>query len=141
MSKSSFRRRRKLLLLMLLQSFLMSLRAGPKPLINMWPGKLKRAAARHHADMAPLHLRQKLILAADPRHDALRLAWRRDMIVKGDHIEQVSADMAQVHPLAANDQIPFHKPVLLVELLNELPVGRPGHGDEIGYPGIHGVPR
>src|SRR6266853_6236889 len=91
--------------------------------------------------MTSLYLQQELILAADLRHDALRLACRRNMIGQGDYIEQVSADTAQIHPLATNNHRSLNKSVLLVELLNELQIGCPGHRDEIGYPGVHGVPR
>ena len=60
--------------------------------MNVWPGILHCTAARHHANVPSLDLQQELILAADPGHDALRLAWRRDMIGQGDHIEQVRTD-------------------------------------------------
>jgi hypothetical protein len=59
---------------------LLLFRACCKPLINMWPRKLQRTTARHHANMASFHLQQELILATDFRHDALRLARRRDVI-------------------------------------------------------------
>src|SRR6266566_9736545 len=126
---------------MLSRSYRLSMRAGGEPLINVGPGILERATSRHHANMASFDLQHALILAADLRHDALRLAGWRDMIGESDHIEQVRANTAHIHLLATNAQRALHEPVLLVELLNELPVGGPGHGDEIGDPGVHGVPR
>ena len=62
------------------------------------------------------------------------------MIGQGNHIEQVGADTAQVHALASNDHLSLNEQVLAVEFLNELPVGCSSHGDEIGDPGVHGVP-
>ena len=107
----------------------------------MWPCIFQRTASRHHANMASLHLQQELILAAHFRHDALRLAGRRDVIGQGDHIEQVRADTTQVYALTTNDHPSLNQPVLPVQLLNELLIGGPSHGDEIGDPGVHGVPR
>src|SRR5258708_38600685 len=77
---------------MLSRSYRLSMRAGGEPLINMRPGVLERAASRHHANMTSLDLQHALILAANLRHDALRLTGRRDMIGQRDHIEQVRAD-------------------------------------------------
>jgi len=94
-------------------STLLSIRAGREPGINVWPGILHCTAPRHHANVASLHLQQELILAADFGHDALRLAWRRDMIGQGDHIEQVCADTTQVHPLTTDGQRPLNESVLL----------------------------
>ena len=90
--------------------------------------------------MASFDLQQLFILAADLRHDALRLAWWRNMIGEGDHIQQVRSDTTQVHPFATNDQRPFNESVLLVELFDELAISCPGHINEIVYPGIHSVP-
>src|SRR5260370_14416594 len=119
----------------------LSIRTGCEPGVNVWPCILHRPTSRHHANMAYLHLQKELILAADLRHDTLRLAGRRDMIGERDHIEQVRAYTTQVHPLATNDHLPLYEPVLPVELLNQLQISCPGHGDEIGDPGVHGVPR
>src|SRR5579859_5112419 len=91
----------------------LSIRAGCEPGVNVWPGILHRATSCHHANMASLHLQHELILAADLRHDALRLAGRRDMIGERDHIEQVRANTTQVHPLATNAHLPLNEPVLL----------------------------
>src|SRR5260370_32202337 len=96
-----------------------SIREGRKPGVNFDPSKLHRTAPRHHADMASLHLQQELILAADLRHDALRLAGRRDVIRKGDHIHQVRASTTQVHPLPTDEQLPLDDPILPVELPDE----------------------
>src|SRR5712692_3442100 len=103
----------------------------------MWPGKLQCTTSRHHTDMASLYLQQKLILATDLCHNALRLACWRNMIGQRNHIEQVSADMAQIHPLATNDQLPLNESILPVELFDELQISCPSHWDEIGYPGVH----
>src|SRR5258708_37434803 len=124
---------------MLSRSYRLSMRAGGDPLIKVGPGVLERATSRHHANMASLDLQHALILAADLRHDALRLAGWRDMIGQRDHIEQVRANTAHVHLLATNAQRALHEPVLLAELLNELSIGCPGHADEIGDTGVHGV--
>src|SRR5260221_11051858 len=97
------------------------MRAGGEPLINVGPGVLERAASRHHANMASFDLQHALILAADLRHDALRLTGWRDMIGQRDHIEQVRANTAHAHLLATNAQLALHEPLLLVEPPMELP--------------------
>jgi hypothetical protein len=63
------------------------------------------------------------------------------MIGQGDHIEQIGVDAAEIYSPAANDELPLAEPVLTVELLNELKIRRPTHGNEIGDPGVHSVPR
>src|SRR5258708_38776329 len=104
-------------------SYWLLMGGGGEALINVGPGVLERATSRHHTNMASFDLQHALILAADLRHDALRLTGRRDMIGQRDHIEQVRANTAHIHLLATNAQRALHEPVLLVELLNELPVG------------------
>ncbi len=50
-------------------------------------------------------------------------------------------DATEIHSLATNDHRSLNEPILPVELLDELQIGCPGHGDEIGDPGVHSVPR
>src|SRR5690349_16446365 len=106
----------------------------------MWPCMFLRATTSHDANMAALHFEQVLIRAADLLHDALRLAGWRDMVGQSYHIEQTCANTAQVYMLTTNDHLPLNQPILLVEFLNELEIGCPGHRNEIIHPGVHGVP-
>src|SRR5437867_3437739 len=54
-----------------------SVRSRRQPLLDVRPGVFLRPAAGHDADVPAAHAEHFLVLAAEQRHDALRLARRR----------------------------------------------------------------
>src|SRR6266446_3719052 len=90
--------------------------------------------------MPSLDLEHELVTATDLLHNALRLARWRNVIGQSNHVEQIGTNAAQIDPLPTDQQLIVDEPVLLVEVLDNLPKEPPGHRNEIIQPGLHGVP-
>src|SRR5579875_247809 len=76
--------------------------AGAEPAIQMRPGGFGRPAPGHDSDMSARDPVQLLVLTADLVHDGSRLAGWRDVVALGNHGQQVSPDVAQIHHLIAH---------------------------------------
>src|ERR1039457_3662827 len=83
--------------------------ARDQPSIDVWPGVFAGTAARHDSDVATGNPEQFPVLAADLRHDGLRLTRRGDVITLGDDRQQIGSYLTPVPPVAAGYQLPPHQ--------------------------------
>ena len=107
----------------------------------MRPCCLLGAAPCHNADMTAADTIEFFVLAAKLFHYRFGLTGRRDVIGFGDYIQNAGRDFLQINGLASEYKRAVLQTILLVELVDQLPVGAARHGNRFTDPSIHGVPR
>src|SRR5580704_867801 len=106
----------------------------------MRPGVLAGSASGHDSDMPTPDAEQFLVWAANLRHDGLRLARRSNVVILGDHGQQIGVNAAEVDTLTSNHELTTHQLVVAVQVYDKLAEGTPGERHVVGHPGVHGMP-
>ncbi|NTW02133.1 MAG: hypothetical protein HGA19_12745, partial [Oscillochloris sp.] len=83
-----------------------------EPSIDLGPDSLIRATADHHTNVATAHMQEQLIFRADLIHHGGRLTGRHNVIFIGDHIQEITAEISQIHQLAAQFQRALDQAIL-----------------------------
>src|SRR3954471_16475269 len=70
--------------------------SSPEPGVDLGPGRFRGAAARHDADVSAGNPQDLLVRAPHAGEQGLRLAGRGDVVVEGDDVEEVGAQVGEI---------------------------------------------